>query len=69
MQFKRNLSTCKKNLEKSYEAVYHSPPHVSAITGNILITIKRFAHYHLLASNSTFTTVLCTYVQFRSVET
>ena len=43
--------------EKSCEDIYHSPPHVSAITGNILITIIRFALYHLpLASNSTFMT-------------
>ena len=38
------------------EDIYHSPPHVSVITGNILITIIRFARYHLLASNSTFMT-------------
>ena len=43
--------------EKSYEDIYLSPPHVSVTTGNILITIIRFAHYHvLLASNSTFMT-------------
>ena len=36
---------------------YHSLPHVSVITKNILITIKRFSHHHLLpASNSTFMT-------------
>ena len=35
----------------------HSPLQVSVITGNILITIIRFACYHLfLASNSTFMT-------------
>ena len=40
--------------KKSYEDRCHSPPHVS-VTGNVLITIKRFACYHLLlASNITF---------------
>ena len=35
----------------------HAPPHVSIITGKILITITRFARYHLLfASTSTFMT-------------
>ena len=38
---------------KSYEDIYHSPPHVSVITRNILTKIIRFARYHLLASNST----------------
>ena len=34
-----------------------SPPHISVITGNILITTIRFARYHLLlASNSFFMT-------------
>ena len=43
--------------EKSYEGIYHSPPHVSVITGNILIMMTRFAHYYLLlASNSTLMT-------------
>ena len=44
--------------KNSYEDIYHSPPHVSVIAGNILITIIRFASYHLLllASNSTFMT-------------
>ena len=38
---------------KSYDDIYHSPPHVSVFTGNMLITIMRFAHYHLpLAYNS-----------------
>ena len=41
--------------EKSYEDIHHSPPHVSIITGNILMTIIRFSRYHLLlTSNSTF---------------
>ena len=41
--------------KKSYEDIYHSPSHSSAITGNILIAIIRFARCHLLlASNSTF---------------
>ena len=45
------------NMGKMYEDIYHSPPHVFVITGNILITIIRFARYHLLlASNSTFMT-------------
>ena len=36
---------------------YHSPPHVPVVTGNILITIKRFTRYHLVvASNSIVTT-------------
>ena len=40
---------------KSYENIYHSPPHVSVIKGNILIMIIRFARYHLqLPSNSLF---------------
>ena len=35
----------------------NSTPHVSVITGNILITMIRFSRYHLLlASNSTFMT-------------
>ena len=43
--------------EKNYEHIYHSPPHVSVTTGNILITIIRFAPYHLLlSSNRTFMT-------------
>ena len=43
--------------EKSYEDIYDSPPHVSVITGNILITIIRFTRYHLLlASSNTFMT-------------
>ena len=45
--------------EKSFEDIYPSP-HISVVTGNILITIItiiRLAHYHLLlASNSTFMT-------------
>ena len=42
---------------KSYEHKYHSPPYVSLITGDILITIIRFACYHpLLNINSTFLT-------------
>ena len=44
------------NTEKRYEAIYHSPPYVSIIIGNILIWIITFAHnYLLLASNSTYT--------------
>ena len=44
-------------MEKSYEDMYHSLPHVSVITVNILITIIRFARYHLLlASSRTFIT-------------
>ena len=36
--------------------MYH-PPHVSVITGNILVMLIRFSRYHfLLASNSTFMT-------------
>ena len=43
--------------EKSYEDIYHCPPHVSVIRRIILITIIRFAlSYLLLASNSTFIT-------------
>ena len=43
--------------EKSYEDIYHSPPHASVIIANILIMIIRFACYHfLLACNSTFIT-------------
>ena len=43
--------------EKCYEYIYHSPPHVSVITGNILITKMRLASYHLLlASSSTVMT-------------
>ena len=43
--------------EKSYEHIYHSPPCVSVITGNILITTIGFTRYDLLlASNSTYTT-------------
>ena len=34
--------------KKSYKDIYHSPAHVSVITGNILITITRFSPYHLL---------------------
>ena len=42
---------------KSYKHIYHSPPHVSVVTGNTLITIIRFARYYLLlVSNSTFMT-------------
>ena len=33
--------------KKSYEDISRSAPHVSAITGNILITILRFAHFFL----------------------
>ena len=37
--------------------MYHAPPHISVIKGNILITIIRFTHYHLLlASNTTVMT-------------
>ena len=40
---------------KSYEDTYHSPSHISVITGSILVTIIRFVHYRLLlASNITF---------------
>ena len=42
------------NIEKSYEDIYHSPPHVSVITGKILITIC--CYHPLLAFNSTFMT-------------
>ena len=43
--------------QKSYEDIYHSPQHVSVITGNILIMIIRFASYDLLlASSSAFMT-------------
>ena len=49
------IQLCLSTWKKSYEDVYHSPPHVSVITANILIAIIRFARYHLLpASNSTF---------------
>ena len=37
---------------KSYEDIYHSPPHASVITGNILIRIIIFFRYHLLASST-----------------
>ena len=41
------------SMGKSYKDI--SPPHVSVIAGNILITIIRFSHSHLLlASNSIF---------------
>ena len=33
---------------KTYEDIYHSPPQVSVIMGNILITITTFAQYHFL---------------------
>ena len=33
--------------EKSYEDIYHSPPHVYVVTGSILVTMIRFACYHL----------------------
>ena len=42
--------------EKSYEHIYHSPPHVSVMFGNILITIIRFARNRLFTSNSTLVT-------------
>ena len=43
--------------EKSYKHIYHSPAHVSVIPRNILITIIRFACYHLIfAPNSIFKT-------------
>ena len=43
------------NMGKNYEDLYHSPPNVSVITGNILIMIIRFSRYHLLlTSSSTF---------------
>ena len=43
--------------QKSYEDIYHSLPHVSVITGNILITIIKFSRYHVhLAPSSTFMT-------------
>ena len=38
--------------EKFHEDIYHSPPHASVITGNILITIIIFARYHLLPASS-----------------
>ena len=45
------------NMGKNYEEIYHFPPHVSVITGKILITITWFVCYHLLfVSNSTFMT-------------
>ena len=45
------------NMRKSYKDISHSPLHDSVITENILITIVRFARYHLLlASNNTFMT-------------
>ena len=41
--------------KKIYEDMYYYPPHVSDITGNILI-MTRFTHYRLLlASNSNLT--------------
>ena len=41
--------------KKLWRYIYNSPPHVSVITGNILITRIKFARYHLLlATNSTF---------------
>ena len=46
---------------------YHSLPHVSVIRRNILITIKRFSHHHLLpASNSTFMTDWCNVLRYNS---
>ena len=43
--------------EKNYEDIYHSPPLVYVITGNMLIKLIRFARYHLLlVSNGTFMT-------------
>ena len=45
------------NMGKKLWRHNYSLPHVSVIAGNILITIVRFACYHLLlASNSTFMT-------------
>ena len=45
------------NLRKSYENIYHSSTHVSAITGNIVRTIIKFVRYYLLlASNRSFMT-------------
>ena len=42
---------------KNYEDIYHSPPHVSFVTNSILMTMLRFARYHLLlTSSSTFMT-------------
>ena len=41
-------NTSGRLLLKSYEDIYHSP-YVSVITRNILITIIRFARYHLPA--------------------
>ena len=32
--------------EKSYEDIYHSPSHVSVITGNILIATPRFTRHY-----------------------
>ena len=41
---------------KSYKEMYHFPLHASVITRNTLITIIKFARYHLLlACNSPFT--------------
>ena len=43
---------------KRFKDIYRSPPHISVVTGNIvirIITIIRFAHYRLLlTSSSTF---------------
>ena len=45
------------NMGKIYKHIYHSSPHVSVFTGNILITIIRFALSDLwLASNINFMT-------------
>ena len=73
MQFKRHFSYCTKwasklaliclqliflfQRGKNYKHIYHTPLHVPVITGNIIITLIRFACYHLLlASSSTFMT-------------
>ena len=45
------------NMGKSYEDIYHSSPHDSVLTGNMLISIVRFARYDLLLGfNTTFMT-------------
>ena len=55
LQFSLFISTWEERT--IWEDIYHSAPHVSVITGNILITTTRFDRYHLLlASNSTFMT-------------
>ena len=55
LQFLLALFQYVKKAMKIYIYIYNSPPHVSVVTGNILITRIKFTRYHLLlATNSTF---------------